>query len=43
MKKCRQFLEVASAILGLIAAVMYFFEVRQNLSSDDDVNSDADL
>jgi len=35
MKRCRQFLEVASAVLGLIAAVMYFFEVRQNLRNDE--------
>ena len=35
MKRVRQFLEVASAILGLVAAVMYFLEVRQNISDDE--------
>ena len=34
-KRIRQFLEVASAIIGLVAAVMYFLEVRQNVSNDE--------
>lgn len=35
MKRVRQVLEVAAAILGLIAAVMYILEVRQNMKNDD--------
>ena len=35
MKRVRQFLEVTSAILGLVAAVMYFLEIRQNMKNDE--------
>lgn len=33
-KKVRQFLELASAILGLIAAIMYFQEIRESIGED---------
>ena len=35
MKRVRQVIEVAAAILGLIAAVMYFIEIRQNMNSEE--------
>jgi len=35
MKKVRQFLELASAILGLVAAIMYFLEMRQNMNDEE--------
>ena len=31
-KRCRQILQLVSAIIGLVAAVMYFWEMRKELS-----------
>ena len=33
-KKVRQFLELASAIFGLLAAIMYFQEIRKELDNE---------
>ena len=35
LKKVRQALEIAAAILGFVAAVLYIIEVRQKVKNDD--------
>jgi hypothetical protein len=33
-KRVRQFLELASALFGLVAAMMYFQEIRESIRED---------
>jgi len=34
VKKFRQSLQLASSILGLLAAIIYYFEVRKEIDSE---------
>jgi len=41
-KKCRQFLECAVVVLGLIAVIMCFLKIRQKLDCNDCDDCDSE-